>query len=384
MLRSASDSSQAVVPWGGGTQQDLGAPPARCDSVLLTSGLHGISNYAPKDLTISVAAGTTIAELRRTLAEHGQFLPLDVARPDEATVGGAVAAAASSIRRSRYGTARDMVIGLTVAMPNGSLCKSGGRVVKNVAGYDLCKLFTGSLGTLGIVVSANFKVFPRPKRTYIVQGTFAEDSSAFAVATALSRQSQYYSFIIVEASSPGTDARVSALIEGFSGKLDRQIDVARDALRASARGISVLTEDEAHDMVAMLVAMQTSSGDDTALLRGSVPPRYIERAWSDMARILGRAGVVPAFLADATTGTFVGKFNLGNVQLSTVRTAIETVRAELRQLNGHLKIVGGTTELRAAVDSWGAAPSVEALSRAIKTRLDPKGILNPGRFAYGI
>jgi glycolate oxidase FAD binding subunit len=384
ILRDASDSGLAVVPWGGGTQQHLGGPPSRCDLVLLTTGLHGISAYAPKDLTVSVGAGTTIAELKHALDEYGQFLPLDVPRPEQATVGGAIATAVSSIRRSRYGTARDMVIGLTVALPNGSLCKSGGQVVKNVAGYDLCKLFTGSLGTLGVVVSANFKVFPRPKRTLLVRSAFADDASAFAAATSLCRMSQYYSFIIVESGLSGVGTTVSALIEGFSGTLDRQVDAARDAMNAGTARPSLLVDEEAHDAVTELIARHADTGDTTVVFRGAVAPRNIAQAWSNISGILGRAGLEPSVQADATTGTYVGSLSFDEAQLPSVRTAIEALRGELRQVHGHLKIAGGTSEFRASVDSWGAAPSAEALSRTIKTRLDPHCILNPGRFAYGI
>jgi glycolate oxidase FAD binding subunit len=130
--------------------------------------------------------------------------------------------------------------------------------------------------------------------------------------------------------------------------------------------------------------MHANAGTNTVTLRGAVAPQYIKRAWSDISRILGGAGLAPSFQADAATGTFVGSFAIDDAQLFTIGTAIEALRAGLQQLNGHLKIAGGTAEFRATVDSWGAAPSAEALSRTIKTRLDPNGILNPGRFAYGI
>ncbi|HWO72440.1 MAG TPA: FAD-binding oxidoreductase, partial [Dehalococcoidia bacterium] len=170
-LRLAAEHDAAVVPWGGGTQMGLGMPPERYDLALDLTGLNRVVEYEPADLTVTVEAGIRLADLQQALAERRQWLPLDPPLPLEATIGGILATNASGPARYRHGTARDLVIGMTVALPNGELVKSGGRVVKNVAGYDMAKLHIGALGTLGMIVQVTFKVAPLPARSEAVAVT---------------------------------------------------------------------------------------------------------------------------------------------------------------------------------------------------------------------
>ena len=151
-----------LCPGAGERGRHLGYPPARYDLALSTERLDRITDYQPADLTVTAQAGVTLAQLQETLAAHGQFLPLDVALPDRQTVGGIVAARADSLRRLAYGSVRDSLLGVSVINSRGELVKGGGKVVKNVAGYDLPKLYCGSLGTLGLIVEATFKVAPLP------------------------------------------------------------------------------------------------------------------------------------------------------------------------------------------------------------------------------
>ena len=160
MVRQAA--GKAVVPWGGGTRRHLGYAPDRYDLALSTRRLNRITDYAPADLTVTAQAGVTLTELQETLAARGQFLPLDIALPDRQTVGGMVAARAGSLRRLLYGSVRDSLLGVSVLNSRGEWIKGGGKVVKNVAGYDLPKLYCGSFGTLGLIVEATFKVAPLP------------------------------------------------------------------------------------------------------------------------------------------------------------------------------------------------------------------------------
>src|SRR5262249_45858493 len=152
----------AVCPRGSGTKRGLGSPPRRCDLIVSTERLDQVVEYAPANLTVVAQAGVTLASLQQTLAPANQHLPLDPPFASAATLGGIVATNASGPRRLGYGTARDLVIGTRVATTGGLLTRSGGRVVKNVAGYDLNKLYIGSLGTLGLIVEIGFKIAPRP------------------------------------------------------------------------------------------------------------------------------------------------------------------------------------------------------------------------------
>src|SRR6266851_90204 len=184
-LRLADEHGQAVAPVGGGTQLDLGMPPSRLDVVIETTGLNKVVEYEPADLTVTVEAGIRFDELQKLLGEQGQFLALDPPAASGATIGGLIATNASGPLRFAYGTARDLVIGTRVANPDGNVTHAGGRVVKNVAGYDLNKLYVGSLGTLGIIVELSFTLAPIPPATNTVVGQFADANAARAVINAV-------------------------------------------------------------------------------------------------------------------------------------------------------------------------------------------------------
>src|SRR5262249_20063838 len=155
-------AGSAVYPLGGGTGLDYGTPPTRPGVALSLARLDRLIDYPARDLTITVEAGMTVARLRELLAAEGQRLPIDIPNPETATIGGAVAVDVSGPRRFGYGTFRDRVIGITVVNDRGELCTAGGRVVKNVAGYDLAKPYTGSLGSLGVITELTFKLQPAP------------------------------------------------------------------------------------------------------------------------------------------------------------------------------------------------------------------------------
>src|SRR5262249_7892182 len=148
---------------GGGTDLGLGAPPARLDAVLATSGLDRVVEHAPSDQIVVVEAGRTLGQLQSVLAEHGQRLALDPAMPGKKTIGGIVAADAFGPRRARFGSVRDLIIGVSFVRADGAAARGGGKVVKNVAGFDLPKLFVGSLGTLGLITTATFRLHPLPE-----------------------------------------------------------------------------------------------------------------------------------------------------------------------------------------------------------------------------
>jgi glycolate oxidase FAD binding subunit len=186
-LDEAARNGDAVAAVGGGTQLDLGMPPTRLDVVIETTGLNRVVEYEPADLTVTVQAGMRFAELQRVLAEQGQFLALDPPLEDGATIGGLIATNASGALRFAFGTARDLVIGTRVANPDGTVTHAGGRVVKNVAGYDLNKLYIGSLGTLAIIVELSFKLAPIPPAAAAVAGELSDAAAARSLIGAVVR-----------------------------------------------------------------------------------------------------------------------------------------------------------------------------------------------------
>src|SRR5712692_2625439 len=188
-LRLADSRGQAVAPVGGGTQLDLGMPPARLDLVIETTRLNTVVEYEPADLTVTVEAGLRFDELQKRLGEQGQFLALDPPAAPGATLGGLMATNASGPLRYAYGTARDVVIGTRVANPDGTITHAGGRVVKNVAGYDLNKLYIGSLGTLGVIVELSFKLAPIPPTTNTIVGQVRNLDAARGIIHAVTHSS---------------------------------------------------------------------------------------------------------------------------------------------------------------------------------------------------
>src|SRR5437588_2973866 len=183
-LRLAHESKLAVIPRGGGTKLSWGNPPSRADLLLSTARLNRVLEHAWADLTVTIGAGCTIQTLQQTLAQHGQRLALDPLWPEKATVGGILSTNVIGALRLRFGALRDLIIGVTIALPDGTLASSGGKVVKSVAGYDLPKLATGALGTLGVITRAVFRLHPLPRntRSFSVAAASAEEAKRFVVA----------------------------------------------------------------------------------------------------------------------------------------------------------------------------------------------------------
>src|SRR5437763_4975544 len=228
ILRLSNAAGLAVIPRGGGTKLGWGNSPERADLVLSTARLNEIIEHAWADLTVTVEAGCTIQRLQETLAEHGQRLALDPLWPEKATIGGVLSTNDSGALRSRFGALRDLIIGATIALADGTLASSGGKVVKNVAGYDLPKLVTGALGTLGVTTRAAFRLHPLPlnTRSFSVSTANAEETQKIILAIQDSKlahvalQSQFSAEalpvidILFEGTEAGLDAQASQL-RGF-------------------------------------------------------------------------------------------------------------------------------------------------------------------------
>lgn len=185
IMQYAAQQGWSVVPWGGGSHQLVGAPPTHVDMVLVIRQLNQVLKHEPNDLTISVAAGMTFGELRDYLAQHGQMLPMDPALPDTTTIGGMLACAVDGPRRALYGIMRDVIIGVRVVEVNGQISHAGGMVVKNVSGFDMMKLYHGSLGSLAVIVAANFKLIPIPPVRGCVRAVFTQLAAAEAYVDAI-------------------------------------------------------------------------------------------------------------------------------------------------------------------------------------------------------
>jgi glycolate oxidase FAD binding subunit len=373
VLRLSNEAGLAVIPRGGGTKLGWGNPPARADLILSTARLTEIIEHAWADLTVSVEAGCTIQRLQETLAQHGQRLALDPLWPEKATIGGVLSTNDSGALRLRFGALRDLIIGATVALPDGTLASSGGKVVKNVAGYDLPKLVTGALGTLGVIVRAVFRLHPLPRntRSFSVSAADAEVTQRFVLAVQDSKLA--HTFLQSHFSNDATPVS-DILFEGTEAGLSAQETQLR-----TLSGAASATEASTSTWNAREELWGLSDSGTTAIAKISILP-------ADLARTIG--GVARATqLHQLGWGALVYATGIGWVRLEgqpvALKKALQLLRVELETHGGSL-VALRRPEKVAEFDAWGNAGDALALMKAVKQQLDPKNTLNPGRFVGGI
>ena len=288
---------------------NLGNPPERVDCVLSTERLAGIIDYEPTDLVLSVGAGARFGDVQAVLAEHGQRLPLDPPGGADATIGGLIATGRWGPLRYSAGTLRDLLIGIAVAHPSGTVSKAGGMVVKNVSGYDMPRLYLGSLGTLGVVVSANFKVLPRPRAEATVIATYDEPAKAFSTASALRNGRE--PIAALEVAFLDGAWHLAARIEGR----DETVAAVAGRISAIAGGdVNRVDGPESADWWASYVAKQQIAHDENAVLvRCGARPKETAVLATDMAAALSEFGVATPYLAASPgLGAVVARLDFGN------------------------------------------------------------------------
>jgi glycolate oxidase FAD binding subunit len=389
LLAACSREGAAVVAVGGSTLQSIGNAPRRCDVALHTGGLTGIRDYLPADMTAGLEAGTTLAEVARTLGEHGQWIPFDAPAAVLATVGGTLAAGWAGPRRAVYGRPRDLVIGSTVALTDGTLAHAGGMVVKNVAGYDMSKLYVGSLGTLGLIVRANFKALPRPPARRVAIAPVAEDVRDRTLA-ALGELALEPSAALVLDGFPGVarsgDAPVRLVLsfEGSEAVVERATHDLRSALGKAGIPETLLLDAAGAEgaLAAVIDAYIAVPGPAVLTYRSAGLP---STAWSrtrNAGAIAQQHELGAESIADVRTGDAILRFSAPTV--AAFAGVLPAFDAELRRAFERTTVLAGTQELRASIDAWGPEPSNIATMRAIKAHFDPTGILAPGRYVGAI
>jgi glycolate oxidase FAD binding subunit len=385
-LHDLDQVAAALVVWGGGTQMRLGAPPRHYEVAFSTEKMTRLLEYEPADLTCRVEAGMRVSNLQTALRAQGQRLPLDPPHPERATVGGMVAANTNGLSRGRYGTVRDWVIGIAVAYPSGKVARAGGKVVKNVAGYDLMKLHIGALGTLGVVAEVNFKVQARPEMEASLLGSFAAPEPALEVGLKLARQYLAPATAIVlnrdslsefglhvppspSGGGEGGGSWILALkLEGYA----REVAAAKDqAVRFVRQAGGVVDETEVPPAFWDAARDWSTPSDDGVVLRAIVPLTSSQ---------LVMAAVPP-------DGQVIAQPASGVVDVRVpASSAVETL-ARLRVaagVDGQVVVAAAPAGLKPALDVWGPPPPGFPIMRGLKDALDPNGILNPGRFVGGI
>ncbi|HEX2665334.1 MAG TPA: FAD-binding oxidoreductase [Candidatus Acidoferrum sp.] len=388
-LRLADESKLAVIPSGGGTKLGWGNAASRADLMLSTRRLNRILEHAWADLTVTVEAGCTIETLQQTLARHGQRLALDPLWPGKATVGGILSTNDSGALRLRFGALRDLIIGVTIALADGTLASSGGKVVKNVAGYDLPKLVTGAFGTLGVITRAVFRLHPLPRlsRSFAISASNPEEAQKIVLAI---QDSELAPVALQSHFSAETSPVIDILFEGTEAGLDAQANQL-GALCRSAR--SSLAQ----------VHSEPRSASNPNARSCSSPWNARQDLWSfsnPAENAIAKVSALPADLARSTElirhaaessranwRLLVYATGLGWLRVAgpadALNRALTLLRADFEKMGGSLAVLHRPPNMQ-TFDAWGLSGDSLPLMRAVKSRLDPSGTLNPGRFVAGI
>jgi glycolate oxidase FAD binding subunit len=347
------ESTGTVVPVGAGTKTGWAAPPTSCDLLLRTTALDRIVEHVPGDLVVVAEAGVPLATLQAQLAEHDQKLALD---PPErgATLGGIVSANASGPRRLRYGTVRDLLIGVTVVLADGTTARAGGKVVKNVAGYDLGKLYTGAHGALGVVVSTTWRLHPLPAATGAVVVPVGDAAEAGSLANRVVRST--LTPTAVELRWDGSGGELVVLFESIEASVEAQSAAAIDLLGGGER-------------VAGPPSWFGQRPAGGVVLRLAYEPHALPRVLSALPG--GSSGT-----ASACTGV---------AYMSVpVDTDLAALRAVIAPHDGSAVVIAAPDDQRAKIDYWGPTADTFGLMTRVKDQFDPGRRLSPGRLLGGL
>lgn len=394
----AADRARAkVIPWGAGTRMTIGMPPRAADVAVRTDALDEIIEYEPADLTITLQAGMRLGALQERLRQEGQMLALDPAASDRATIGGLIAANASGPIRLYYGSARDIVIGTKVVNADGVISKAGGRVVKNVAGYDLNKLYIGSLGTVGIIVELSFKLHPLPQAQGMLVASFASyDDAAAAVGSVFRSPLGPGAIELLDADAaksvagvavPSGGCLVIVAALGFEKAVIRQLADLRE-MCARADSIESVREGARLDRLwSGIREFNDPSLAGTCLLKLAVPPSRSAAGVQELRRVAAELGFEPTVMAHAGSGVAYARLRGDSWDADAngrLATLVERSRQFARGEGGSLVVEACPVAAKSLLDVWGDVGSSIKIMRALKTNLDPNSTLNPGRYVGGI
>lgn len=371
LLSCANEMGVVVIPRGSGTKLDWGNPPKKAEVVLSTARIDRILEHAWADLTVTVQAGCTVQALQNTLAQHGQRLACDCLWHDRSTIGGVLSTNDSGALRLRFGALRDLVIGVTLALPDGTLASSGGKVVKNVAGYDLPKLATGALGTLGIITRAVFRVHPLPHRARTL--SFSAESLQIMQQHVLAIQDSQLAHTALQVRcAAGGRPNADILFEATEAGLSAQESQLRNLL-ASTRAEKVA------ESVWNARQQLWSLADGGVIAKVSILSAEIANLAGELQQIANTQKLRWQMVVQATG---IGTLRLDG-EPEPLSAAVGKLRAKVEAQGGSLVILHRPRAL-ASLETWGNPGDALPLMRAVKQQLDPKGTLNPGRFVGGI
>jgi len=389
----ANQHGLTVLARGGGSRLNLGGIPEQVDVMLETHSMTRLLEHEAPDLTCHVEAGITLAALQAQLAAKGQWVALDPPDAEQATLGGILASNASGPKRLRHGTARDVVIGLHVVQASGEIARSGGRVVKNVAGYDLNKLYIGSLGTLGIIVEANLKLQPLPTSEHTLLLTYANVNDAMQTVMALLGSLLTPSAIeLIDAGAASdmsdffglnlpTDGYTLAIdFEGSSTSIDRQLDETRLIARKAG---ALMGEDLAGKEQAQFWQVVREHTRGTVTCKVAIQVSQIASYLETINSVCRRQRLEAAVVGHAGNGILYVELRPGDATTRLVE-AIGELRRQAQEARGSLVVERCPIELKRGISVWGEPGSDFYLMQRLKQQFDAKGTFVKGRFVGGL
>jgi glycolate oxidase FAD binding subunit len=404
VLHLANERDLVVAPAGGLTKQQIGGVPERVDILLSTTRMNKIEEYDPGDLTIAVGAGMPFAEMQRKLGEHHQWVPCDAASLDHATIGGLLATGAAGPLKSTFGHMRDFCIGIQFVTTDGKVVKGGGRVVKNVAGYDLMKLLTGSYGSLAVMTRANFKVFPRPRQTQTFVCSFHSLDEALQFRTHLfqspltpmcmeiisPRASEYLRDAGTvhdpddyspeqPLSLPAVEWQIVLRAVGSDNVLARY---ARELGSAVTRTLEGPAEDQFWSWISHFEQSVLARHRNAMVMYTHLAIQSVGSALQAFERAAPDYNLIPAAVGRAATGNLVLAFMPLSVDPPSAMQYANCVSAfrGLLPPGSSAEVAQCPKEAKNHFDVWGTTPTDVKMMRAVKKAIDPKNILNRGRF----
>lgn len=376
----------SVTPAGAGTKLGIGNLASKNDIVLSTTRFNKVIEYEPADLTVTVEAGIRLTDLQKELGVNHQFLPVNPPYADRCTIGGVVSTNSSGPLRLQYGTSRNLVLGMKVLLANGNVVKCGGKVVKNVAGYDLNRLYIGSYGTLGIITEVSLKLSPLPSNEKILVGHFDSIVDTVNAGLRIVSSQTLPSFVILSTkSSLNQFAEVSpTLIVGFGGDAEAiswQISKAQSLLEQDGvKGVQFLQDDSyrhIYNEIQEYAEVKKSHNHliVKVLLKRTDILGFIEVAKNislDMMILLGNGIVYMKIPLDA------------DIDFQTVAESLTNLRQQVMKVNGYLIIESAPIELKQVFDIWGRIGNTLHLMQQLKAKFDSQNIFNPGRYVSKI
>ena len=386
VLAFADRGGLTVLPRGGGTQAGMGLPPRGGDIVLSLARLNAILEHAPHDQTVSVQAGLTLSELQAALEKTHQWLALDPVVAEGATIGGLIATNVSGARRLRYGGVRDQIIGVRVALADGTLAKGGGKVVKNVAGYDMPKLFTGSLGTLGVIVAATFRLYPQPadSRTVLIAAPSPTALCDIAVKVIASPLVPTVIDIVQDEAGGGCTLAVR-----FESGVTEAVAEQRKGLHTLAGELgtgarTLAGEEEAvfwREATGGLAPATGAQAGESILLKASLLVSEVAGWLGALEGIARQRGLAARWRAHAGHGIVYARLSGGNA--AVLGKAVGEARAVAGARRGSVVVIDAPPAIAREIDMWGPTGALDVMRR-VKEQFDPHATLNRGRFVGGI